>query len=176
MTRVALSASSAASRTGMASTWMSATASSSSSRTAGSLTVASTFTISTLGTSFGRSCLGASRQVAPYRRCQPTVEWASRGAVLAVHIVARGKTNGAEVDVRFYPHFKLRDDGVVYIYDYAHRAEALAAVGLGEWAMSQETVRLAREVLDALGTHDAARLIELSDPEVEWRSFFALSE
>ena len=70
--------------------------------------------------------------MAPYRRCQPTVEWASRGAVLAVHIVARGKTNGAEVDVRFYPHFKLRDDRVVYIYDYADRAQALAAVGLKE--------------------------------------------
>ena len=52
--------------------------------------------------------------------------------VLAVHIVARGKTSGAEVDVRFYPHFKLRDDRVVYIYDYADRAQALAAVGLKE--------------------------------------------
>ena len=52
--------------------------------------------------------------------------------VLAVHIVARGRTSGAEVDVRFYPHFKLRDDRVVYIYDYADRAQALAAVGLKE--------------------------------------------
>jgi ketosteroid isomerase-like protein len=41
--------------------------------------------------------------------------------------------------------------------------------------VSQETVRLARQVLDILGPHDEARLIELSDPEVEWRSFFALS-
>ena len=52
--------------------------------------------------------------------------------VLAVHIAGRGKTSGAEVDVRFYPHFKLRDDKVVYIYDYADRAEALAAGGLKE--------------------------------------------
>jgi len=31
-------------------------------------------------------------------------------------------------------------------------------------------------VLDTLGTRDAERLIALSDPEVEWHSFFALSE
>ena len=42
--------------------------------------------------------------------------------------------------------------------------------------MSQENVELARTVLDTLGARDAERLIELSDPEVEWHSFFALSE
>src|SRR5438046_770898 len=42
--------------------------------------------------------------------------------------------------------------------------------------MSQENVTLAREVLDTLGAQDAERLIALSDPEVEWRSFFALGE
>ena len=42
--------------------------------------------------------------------------------------------------------------------------------------MSQETVKLAREVLAALGTRDPSRLIALSDPEVEWHSFFALGE
>src|SRR4051812_32841885 len=42
--------------------------------------------------------------------------------------------------------------------------------------MSRENVELAREVLATLGTRDASRLIALSDPEVEWHSFFALSE
>jgi|ERR1700730_15321630 len=42
--------------------------------------------------------------------------------------------------------------------------------------MAQEIVELAREVLAALGTRDPSRLIALSDPEVEWHSFFALSE
>ena len=42
--------------------------------------------------------------------------------------------------------------------------------------MSQEIVDLAREVLATLGTRDSSRLIALSDPEVEWHSFFALSE
>jgi ketosteroid isomerase-like protein len=52
--------------------------------------------------------------------------------VLAVHLVARGKTSGAEVDVRFYAHFKVRDAKVVYIHDYDDLAEALEAVGLSE--------------------------------------------
>ena len=42
--------------------------------------------------------------------------------------------------------------------------------------MSQANVDLAREVLATLGTRDSSRLIALSDPEVEWHSFFALSE
>jgi ketosteroid isomerase-like protein len=42
--------------------------------------------------------------------------------------------------------------------------------------MSQENVELAREVLATLSTRDASRLIALADPEVEWHSFFALSE
>ena len=42
--------------------------------------------------------------------------------------------------------------------------------------MSEETVKLAREVLAALGPRDPSRLIALSDPEVECHSFFALGE
>ena len=42
--------------------------------------------------------------------------------------------------------------------------------------MSQENVELAHKVLLALGERDPARLIELSDPAVEWHSFFALGE
>jgi ketosteroid isomerase-like protein len=39
--------------------------------------------------------------------------------------------------------------------------------------MSQENVELARRVMEALSGRDLSRLIALSDPEVEWRSFFA---
>jgi ketosteroid isomerase-like protein len=39
--------------------------------------------------------------------------------------------------------------------------------------MSEEAVKLAGDVLDALSRGDFARLIALTDPEVEWRSFFA---
>jgi ketosteroid isomerase-like protein len=42
--------------------------------------------------------------------------------------------------------------------------------------MSQENLELARELLAALGKRDPAVLIAMSDPEVEWHSFFALSE
>ncbi|GAC1436054.1 MAG: hypothetical protein NVSMB51_06690 [Solirubrobacteraceae bacterium] len=39
--------------------------------------------------------------------------------------------------------------------------------------MSQQNVDVAREVLAAVARLDLARLIELSDPEIEWQSFFA---
>ena len=48
---------------------------------------------------------------------------------MAVHIAARGKGSGVEVDIRFYAHFRLHDDKVIYIYDHADRTAALEAVG-----------------------------------------------
>ena len=39
--------------------------------------------------------------------------------------------------------------------------------------MSQENVALAHEVIDAVERRDLSRLIDLTDPEVEWRSVFA---
>jgi ketosteroid isomerase-like protein len=42
--------------------------------------------------------------------------------------------------------------------------------------MSHEHVEVARRVLDALGARDASALIDLSDPAVEWHSFFAVGE
>jgi ketosteroid isomerase-like protein len=52
--------------------------------------------------------------------------------IVLVHITARGKASGVEVDVRFYAQFKLRDDKIVYIFDHEDRAEALEAAGLSE--------------------------------------------
>jgi ketosteroid isomerase-like protein len=37
-------------------------------------------------------------------------------------------------------------------------------------------VELARRVLDTLGKRDPVRLVALSDPAVEWQSFFAIGE
>jgi ketosteroid isomerase-like protein len=39
--------------------------------------------------------------------------------------------------------------------------------------MSHETLRLAREVMEALSKGDFERLLAMCDPGVEWRSFFA---
>ncbi len=39
--------------------------------------------------------------------------------------------------------------------------------------MSHENVELAGRVLDALARRDATSLVDLSDPEVRWHSFFA---
>jgi ketosteroid isomerase-like protein len=39
--------------------------------------------------------------------------------------------------------------------------------------MSQKTLELARQAMDALSRRDLPRLIALTDPEIEWYSFFA---
>jgi len=50
--------------------------------------------------------------------------------VACLHLVGIGKGSGVEVDQRFYMHWKLRDGKMVYLYEYADRAEALKAAGL----------------------------------------------
>jgi ketosteroid isomerase-like protein len=52
--------------------------------------------------------------------------------VASVHIKARGRASGVEVDVRFYAQIKVRDGKVAYIYDHDHRAAALEAAGLSD--------------------------------------------
>jgi ketosteroid isomerase-like protein len=42
--------------------------------------------------------------------------------------------------------------------------------------MSRENVELAVQVMDALSRRDVSRLMAFADPEVEWRSFFAIGE
>lgn len=39
--------------------------------------------------------------------------------------------------------------------------------------MSQDTLRRAEKVMEALSRRDLTRLIAFADPEVEWHSFFA---
>ena len=58
--------------------------------------------------------------------------------VVGVHIKARGQGSGVEADVRFFARFKVRDDKVVYIYDYEDRAEALEAAGLSEYCLDEK--------------------------------------
>jgi len=42
--------------------------------------------------------------------------------------------------------------------------------------MSQENVEIVRQVFDAIAQRDLQRLVALTDPAVEWRSFFAVGE
>jgi ketosteroid isomerase-like protein len=54
-------------------------------------------------------------------------------SVLAsIHVAGRGKTSGAEVDVRLYLHFKIRGGKVVYLFEHTDRRAALEAMGLRE--------------------------------------------
>ena len=52
--------------------------------------------------------------------------------VACLHLTGVGKASGAEVDLRFYMHWKVRDGRTVYLYEYADRDEALRAAGLAE--------------------------------------------
>src|SRR5262249_45368094 len=49
---------------------------------------------------------------------------------LAATVVGRGKASGAEVEMRFYGHCRVRDGKVSYCYEHLDRDEALKAVGL----------------------------------------------
>ena len=52
--------------------------------------------------------------------------------VVVMRLVGRGKGSGIEIDLRLYPHIKLRDGKAVSVFEYESRAAALKAVGLEE--------------------------------------------
>jgi ketosteroid isomerase-like protein len=54
--------------------------------------------------------------------------------VASIHVTARGKTSGVEVDARLHLHFAVREGKVVYVFEHADRAAALEAVRLREQA------------------------------------------
>jgi ketosteroid isomerase-like protein len=59
--------------------------------------------------------------------------------VATVRLTGRGKTSGANVDVRIHFHFKVREGKVVYAYEYGDKGAALEAAGLSDEAISRET-------------------------------------
>ena len=50
--------------------------------------------------------------------------------VVLVHITARGRSSGIDVEFRFYAQFTVRDGKVLRIYDHEDRTSALQAAGL----------------------------------------------
>jgi ketosteroid isomerase-like protein len=52
--------------------------------------------------------------------------------VVGLHLSGTGKGSGVEADFRVYQHFRVRGGKIVYLYEYADRAEALLAAGLSE--------------------------------------------
>jgi ketosteroid isomerase-like protein len=50
--------------------------------------------------------------------------------VASLHLTGRGRESGLEVDVRLYPHIKLREGRAIYVYEHQDRATALRAAGL----------------------------------------------
>ena len=52
--------------------------------------------------------------------------------VVSVHMTARGRASGVEVDVRLHDHFRVRDGRIVYVFEHEDRREALEAAGLEE--------------------------------------------
>jgi ketosteroid isomerase-like protein len=94
--------------------------------------------------------------------------------VAVAHIRGRGRGSGVEVEL---PHaaavLTIREGKVVRVVFLPTRDEALDAAGLGEKAISEENVKLAVQVMDALSRRDLSSLIAMADPEIEWHSFFA---
>jgi ketosteroid isomerase-like protein len=52
--------------------------------------------------------------------------------VALMHLTARGRGSGVEVELRIYLHVKVSDGKVVYVFEYEDRTEALKAAGLEE--------------------------------------------
>jgi ketosteroid isomerase-like protein len=95
--------------------------------------------------------------------------------VLALdYFSARGKASGLELgqlQAKGANLFRIHGGEVTKIVRYFDRENALADLGLSE--RPRDNVEVAREVVEAVARQDVERLLELTDPEVEWHSVFA---
>ena len=57
---------------------------------------------------------------------------AGDNVVGTLELSGRGRGSGVEVNLRVYPHWKVRDGRVFYSFEYPDRASALQAAGLSE--------------------------------------------
>jgi ketosteroid isomerase-like protein len=104
------------------------------------------------------------------------ISFIDAGDRVVVRQIWRGAGHGPETNLELTNVFTVRKGRIFYLEFFWDHAEALETLGLSDHRVSQENVELARKVLDTLATRDASRLISLSDPDVEWHSFFALAE
>ena len=90
----------------------------------------------------------------------------------------QGRESGVEVrgPIQFGV-WTIQNGKVMRAEWFANRELAFDAAGLsGQEAMPLHNSELVRKVFRGIAEQDLPRLIELTDPEVEWRSFFAIGE
>jgi ketosteroid isomerase-like protein len=80
----------------------------------------------------------------------------------------RGRVSGAEVEDRLATIWTVREGRIIRAVWFPSKAEALEAVGLSEESMPQENVEIVRRVYDAAARRDAATVLALYDPDIQW--------
>jgi ketosteroid isomerase-like protein len=86
----------------------------------------------------------------------------------------RGKGSGIEIDDRTFSVYTLRGGKIVHLRFFFDRDQALEAAGLRGSTVPGDHRSRARQAFAAVAQRDIDTLLELTDPEVEWRSFFAM--
>jgi ketosteroid isomerase-like protein len=94
----------------------------------------------------------------------------------------RGKTSGlelAQMRAKGALLFELHGGKVTRLVRYFDRATAFADLDLaseGRAGPAPDNVEVVRQILDAVACRDLSRMLALTDPDVELRSFFAIGE
>jgi ketosteroid isomerase-like protein len=80
----------------------------------------------------------------------------------------RGASSGIAGRSAIFGIFTLRDGLIARVAEVSTRAEAVEAVGLAEWAMSQKNVEIVRSLQEAFVGAEPERALALLDPSVEF--------
>ena len=86
----------------------------------------------------------------------------------------RGRASGAEVGWTQYGVWTIREGKIVRVAWFETREAALHAAGLSEQPTSQRNLEVVRQLGAAARRRDLRQLLELTDPQVEWRSLLAV--
>jgi ketosteroid isomerase-like protein len=89
---------------------------------------------------------------------------------------AKGRQSRAEVESPGFAVLAIEDGRVSELFVHYEERRVLEAAGLAEAEPQRRNPELARRVFAAITRFDLDALLDLADPDVEYRSFFAIGE
>ena len=100
---------------------------------------------------------------------EPISDFIDAADRVVVRFIWRGEGRGPEADLELTGIWTVRDGRIFYVEFFWDHAKALEAVGLSEWAMSQENVEIVRKFIEDYRRGDYDEALASLAPDVVYK-------
>ena len=106
--------------------------------------------------------------------CEELIDAGGEQVVSIVSTRGSGRVSGAPVALRHAGVWTVRNGKIVRVAWVGSRDEALVTAGGAEHPTSQGNLDVVRQLATAVSGRDLGQILELTDPQVEWRPFISV--